>query len=206
MLRALVLGLGAAIGLAGCAVETGASQEEIASRAYVHPEPPSLTLYTVRRVADGSGGHTGLLINGPQQVLFDPAGSFTIEGVPERGDVHYGFSPRIQSVYIDYHARESWDVIEQVVEVSPEVAALALQLAQQAGPVGPARCSISVAQILRELPGFEDIRPVWYPMKLKEQFGNRTLVSNHVYTDDDADDNHGVLIRATRTLDVEGAS
>jgi len=198
VLRALCLAFAAGLGLAGCGEEIGASQQEIVSRAYVGEGPPSLTLYTVVRVADGSGGHSALLIDGPQRVLFDPAGSFVMAGVPERGDVLYGISPRVQDVYIDYHARETFSVQEHRIEVSPETAALALRLAQESGAVGPARCAIAVASILRQLPGFEDIRAGWYPTALARQFANRPGVSLREITDTDADDNHNVLIRASQ--------
>ena len=36
----------------------------------------------------------GLLINGSQQVLYDPAGTFTHPDLPRAGDVHYGMTPR----------------------------------------------------------------------------------------------------------------
>lgn len=140
------------------------------------------------------------MVNASQRVLFDPAGSFEFPIVPERGDVLYGFTPRIQSIYIDFHARETYDVVEQTLEVSPEVAELALRLVRERGAVAPAGCTSSIAQILRQLPGMESIHSVLFPHKLRKQFARIPGVQERIHTDDDADDNHGVLIRARDLL------
>lgn len=201
MLRKGIAILLTCVGLAGCAVEVGAPPEEIASRAYVHDGPPSLTLYTVIRKADGSGAHSGLMVNASQRVLFDPAGSFQLPVAPERGDVVYGFTDRVQKVYIDYHARETFDVHEQQILVSPEVAEMALQLVREQGAVAPARCTISISSILSQLPGFDSVNTVWFPQRLMTKFAELPGVTTQVFTDDDADDNHGVLFEERNLLE-----
>lgn len=196
MFRSGVAAVLAALVVSGCAEDRLAPYDEIAARAYVSDEPPSLTLYSVLRTKDGAGAHTALMVNASQQVLFDPAGSFEFPTVPERGDVLYGFTPRMRSVYIDFHARETFDVVEQTVYVSPEVANLALQKVQQNGAVAPAGCTGSVARILRELPGFETLRQTPFPANLAKQFAELPGVEVRTISDDDADDNHGVLLQA----------
>ena len=63
--------------LAACANDTGIDNTpaEVAAAAYVAPGPRSITLMTMINNRTGSGGHTALVVNGSQQVIFDPAGS-----------------------------------------------------------------------------------------------------------------------------------
>ena len=72
-----VLAVLALVMLAGCEMYTPATPEEIARARYVSDEPPSITLISMVNAASGRSAHSGLLINGSQQVLYDPAGTFT---------------------------------------------------------------------------------------------------------------------------------
>ncbi|SER67561.1 hypothetical protein SAMN04490244_102121 [Tranquillimonas rosea] len=197
-LRRLALALLLPLIAAGCAETVMDPDVEVARRAYSHDGPPALTLYTMTNTRSGSGDHSALLINADQRVLFDPFGTFHLPQVPEQRDVLYGFTPNVHKVYIDFHARETYDVREQRVEVSPAVARQALRLAQSNGAVGPARCTISIANILRQLPGFEDAPATFFPNRLAAYFAGRPDVQERRIGDDDADDNHGVLIRAAQ--------
>ncbi len=196
----------AAVALAGCSggIDEGASFEDIAARAYHSEAPASLTLYTVVSNSDNSGAHTALMVNASQQVLFDPAGSFKHPQVPERGDVLYGFTPRINLVYIDYHARKTYRVFEQTVQVPPDVAEQALQLVMSHGAVPQAQCSLSTTSILSQLPGFEYIGSNWFPLRTSEKFGEYPGATFRVITDEDADDNHGVIMMERDRLIEEG--
>ena len=171
-----------------------ASDEAVAKAQYVAEPPRSITLFTVVSTRNGSGAHSGLLINASQQVMFDPAGTWYHPYLPERNDVHYGVTPRMISFYIDYHARETYNVIEQTVMVSPEIAELVKQRAEAYGAVPKAQCSNSVSSILGGVPGFESVRNTWFPNKLSEAFGKLPGVTTKLITDDDADNNHGVLL------------
>ena len=171
-----------------------ASDEAVAKAQYVAEPPRSITLFTVVSTRNGSGAHSGLLINASQQVMFDPAGTWYHPYLPERNDVHYGVTPRMISFYIDYHARETYNVIEQTVMVSPEIAELVKQRAEAYGAVPKAQCSNSVSSILGGVPGFESVRNTWFPNKLSEAFGKLPGVTTKLITDDDADNNHGVLM------------
>jgi hypothetical protein len=191
----LILCFVALLGLAGCAAESiVAPPEAVAAARYVHDGPTSITLYTVINNRSGSGAHSGLLINASQRVMFDPAGTWRHPRIPERNDVHYGITPRIVNFYIDYHARETFRVIEQTVVVSPGVAELVKQRAEAYGAVPKAQCSNSITSILGGVPGFESIRSTWYPKQLSDQFGQLPGVTSRTITDDDADKNHGVLL------------
>ena len=55
--------------------------------------------------------------------MFDPAGSWALPRLAERNDVHFGMTDKMVDFYIDYHARKTFDVIEQTKIVSPQVAA-----------------------------------------------------------------------------------
>ncbi len=187
--------------VAGCgagAVSVMAPMEDVQRSAYAHPGPPSLTLYTVINNRTGSGAHTALMISASQRVLWDPAGSFYHPAAPEQNDVLFGFTPNVQAVYEDYHARETFRIVSQTVTVTPEVAELALKLARQQGPAGDATCAITTSGILRQLPGFEGFPASYFPVQTMENFAARTGVKGQTITDDDADDNHGVLFRVMR--------
>lgn len=187
--------------LAGCgAASVVAPMEEVQRRAYAHPGPSSLTLYTVINNRSEAGAHTALLINGSQRVLWDPAGSFYHPHAPERNDVLFGITPNVQAVYVDYHARVTFRIVEQTVEVPLAVADQAMRLAMAQGPAGQATCSVTTANILRQLPGFESFPVSYFPVKTMENFAARTGSNGRTIRDDDADDNHGVLIRRTRPL------
>ena len=194
-MRRLILCCVALLGLAACAAEpVFAPQEAVTAARYVAEGPTSITLYTVINNRSGSGAHSGLLINASQQVMFDPAGTWGHPRVPERNDVHYGITPRIINFYIDYHARETFRVIEQKVIVSPGVAELVKQRAEAYGAVPKAQCSNSITSILAVVPGFESIGSTWYPAKLSDRFGKLSGVVTRTITDDSADKNHGVLL------------
>jgi len=184
------------LGLAACgAVDVkNASDAEIAQARFVAGGPSTITLYTVVSTRSGSGAHTGLLINGSERVMFDPAGSWYHPTLPERQDVHYGVTDRMISYYIDYHARETFNVIEQTVTVSPEIAELTIARAKAYGAVPQAQCANSVSSILRGVPGFESLPSTWFPNKLSEAFAQLPGASYTLTTDDDADNNHGVLM------------
>ena len=167
-------------------------------RALYYVEGPSkLTLFTVQSTRNGNGAHTGLMVADTHRALFDPAGTFYFPGAPERNDVHFGVSDRVVAVYVDYHARVTYDMVIQEVEVSPEVARQAMELIQSYGAVPKAQCALSTSRILSQLPGFEDIPVTWSPNRLSEAFGQLPGATYRRVTDDDADKNHGVLFEAS---------
>lgn len=194
-MRRLILCFVALMGLSACAAESVyAPQEAVDAARFVADPPTSITLYTVINNRSGAGAHSGLLINASQQVMFDPAGTWGHPRVPERNDVHYGITPRIVNFYIDYHARETFRVIEQTIVVAPGVAELVKQRAEAYGAVPKAQCSNSVSAILNGVPGFESLGSTWFPKKLSDAFGKLPGVRSRTITDDSADKNHGVLL------------
>jgi hypothetical protein len=194
-MKKLLLAFAALLSLAACGAETiWAPDEAVAAARYVDPGPTSITLYTVLSTRSGAGAHAGLLINGSQRVLFDPAGTWRHPRLPERNDVHFGITPKMVNFYIDYHARETYDVVEQTVEVPPEVAELIMQRAMAYGAVPKANCTISISRVLDGVPGFESLPMTWFPKRMMEGFAELPGVTTRKITDNDADKNYGVLL------------
>ena len=182
--------------LSACAETVWAPEEEVQRALYQAEGPPKLTLYTVERVSDGGGAHSALMVSGPHRALFDPAGTFKHPKAPERNDVIFGMKDDVVSVYVDYHARETYNVRIQEVTVSPDVASRALLAIQEHGAVPKAHCNIAVTRILSGLPGFQSVPRGYAPGRTARWFGQLPGVTEELVTDDDADDNHGVLIQA----------
>jgi hypothetical protein len=186
--RSFVLGLPLA-GLASCSAQSvWAPDNEVARAMYQGQGPKSLTLYTMKNVESESGAHTALLVDASQRVMFDPAGTFGHPTIPERNDVHFGFSPRIEAFYASYHARETFYVIAQHIEVSPEVAEMALGLVLSNGPVAKAHCTKATSAIIGRLPGFEQVGTTYFPNNLFDDIAKLPNVTTTVYRENDADD------------------
>ena len=204
MLR-LVLSLVAVLGLAACGAEPKwAPEEQVQAARYVEGPPTYITLYTVINKSSGSGAHSAILVNASERVIFDPAGTWRHPRLPERNDVHFGMTEKALAFYIDYHARKTYDVIEQKIYVSPEVAELVLAKVKAYGAVPKAMCTNATSGILRSVPGFESMPATWYPKKLSDAFGQLPGVSSRLITDDDDDSNHGVLLVQANGDPLEG--
>ncbi len=194
-MRRLFLCVALLLSLGACATDIEyAGDEEVARAAYVHDGPPEITLFTVISNRSDGGAHSGLLINGSQRVMFDPAGTWQHPHLPERHDVHFGVSPKMVSFYIDYHARETYRMVEQTVVVTPAQAEEAMRRALAYGPVPKSQCTRAISTVLRGVPGFESLSSTWYPTTLMKDFGRVPGVVERTITDDDADKNYGVLL------------
>lgn len=148
----------------------------------------SLTLYTMRNVVSGNGAHSSLLVDASQRVMFDPAGTFANPSIPERNDVLFGMSPRVEAYYVSYHARASYYVEGQRIVVSEAVAEQALRLVMAYGAVPSAGCARAVSAVLRQLPGFESIGTTYFPNNLRDDLDKLPNVVLTEYREDDADD------------------
>lgn len=183
----------------GPAEPVWAPDEAVRKFAYRHDGSPEIRLYTVVSTRNGSGAHSGLLITTPsERILFDPAGTFSLPFTPERNDVHYGMTENAVRVYVDYHARETFDVVEQRLRVSPEQASLAARLAKEYGAVPKAQCSVAITSILRQVPGFQGLSVSYFPVRTSQAFGRLPGAITRVISDDDADKNHNVLLVASK--------
>jgi len=197
-MRRITLLLIALLGLAACTADpVWAPDEQVATAHVVTSNPPTLTLFTMININSGNGGHSALLVDGRERVLFDPAGSFYHPRLPERNDVVYGMTDAAVDFYIDFHSRESWRVVRQDLVVSPEVANRALALVQSNGAVPKAFCANSISKVLSQVPGFEGISSTMFPVSLMEQFATYPGVVTSEFHDMDPDNNgqmvaHGI--------------
>jgi hypothetical protein len=198
----LILALCAA--LAGCAApqRPDADPETIASVAYRDTGKPSMTLITVVNNRTGEGGHTALMVNASERVIFDPAGSFYADIVPERQDVLFGISPRIFQAYRSAHARSTFHVVTQEVPLTPEQAQIAYHLVTTNGRVAGAFCANATSSILQQIPGFESIDVTFYPVKLQEQMAQFPGVVTDKYYEDDSEDLKAGLAQGNAALNA----
>ncbi len=189
----LVLSAVALLAACGAAEPVWAPDDVVAKATYRHNGPPRLTLFTMVSNDTGAGAHTSLMINGSQRVIFDPAGSFKHSSIAERNDVVFGVTPALADVYTRYHARETYHVVVQTLDVPAEVAEKALQTVLNYGAVPKAQCAKSTSDVLSGLQGFEQIKGTWYPNKLAEQFGQLPGVTTRELFEYDDDDKSKVL-------------
>jgi hypothetical protein len=146
------------------------SAADVAKASYSHNGPTSLTLITMVNNKTGRGGHSSLLINSDQRTMYDPAGRYFNSTIAEQNDLLYGLTPDNLQRYVSWHARDTHHVVLQTVEVSPDVARQAFQLAKNRGTSWDAMCSTNVTHILRRVSGFEHLKGSAFPAKLMERF------------------------------------
>lgn len=189
ILRALLLLTGLVL-LGACAPrpETPVSEEVWRNSIYRSNGPAEIALVTNIANRNSGGAHSALIIDGPERVVYNPFGTWSHPNSPERGDLHRNFGPEMEKWFIDYHARETFRVQIQRVQVPPEVAAMALERAKAMGPKGMAQCTRSISTILHGLPGFEDFPIVWYPNQARDAFAKIPGVRSTVYVDDSPGD------------------
>lgn len=167
-------------------MSVNAPDDVLRAKAYRHSAPPSITVITMVNNNSGNGGHSALMINASERVIFDPAGSFQHAIVPERQDVLYGISPAVLQGYKSAHARSAFHVVSQTIEVSPEQAEMALRLVKANGAVGQAFCTQATTGVLRQVPGFETIKQTFFPTNLMRQIEARgDAVTDRYYEDDE---------------------
>lgn len=179
----------------GPAEPVWAPDTAVARASYVHEGPTRVTLFTVVSTRNGSGGHSGLLINGSERVMFDPAGTFDVPFAPERNDVHFGMTPRTLAAYVDYHARDAWNVRVQELNVTAAQAEALLVAVKAYGAVPKAQCSLAITRILSGVAGFEGIGFSYFPNALSKDFGRLPGVREKLVTDATADKGHNVVFQ-----------
>jgi hypothetical protein len=181
--------VGLPLALSACTGERVWAPDDLVARSiYRAPGQTYLTLYTMKNIRNDEGAQTALLINASQRVLFDPAGTWSQDVMPERNDVLFGVSPRLEEFYVSFHARVTFYVVGQKIAVTPEVAEQAFNSALQAGPVFQSNCARVTSRILRELPGFESIGSTWFPNSIADDFAKLPGVETREYRENDADD------------------
>lgn len=185
MMRALPLALLGLMVLSGCEFYTPASPEAVAAARYASDEPPSVTLMSMVNAKSGRSAHSGLLINGSQQVLYDPAGTFTHPALPRRDDVHYGMTPRYVDYYERYHARFDYYVEAQKVPLTRAQADQLIANAQAQGKTMKMQCALAAASVLQPVPPFEGVPHSVFPEALRAYFaGLPGVEDSYVYESD----------------------
>lgn len=167
---------------------TDADDAVVARDAYAHGAPYSMTLLTVVSVRSGGGAHTGLMINGSERVIFDPAGSFRHPEIVEAGDVVYGVTPALEKTYIDYHVRRAYDMVAQTVPLSREEADRLIALAEDVGATPRAFCARATSGLLREAD--VPVGRTFYPGQLMRDVGRLPGVRTREITVQNVDRDH----------------
>ncbi|MCP5089253.1 MAG: hypothetical protein GY952_20945 [Rhodobacteraceae bacterium] len=176
----------AAVILSACGGKSvWAPDEAVEKYAYASDEQPYLLLKTMISNKSGAGGHSSLLINGSQVVMYDPAGRWHHSWAPERNDVVFGLSPALLKQYDSFHARDTHHVVSQKIYVSQEVAQRAMQAAFNMGPSMDAFCSSNTSNLLRQIPGFGGLKRTYLPAKLMKEFGQMPGVTTEKYYEND---------------------
>ena len=111
-----------------------------------------------------------------------------------------------ERAYRSSHARSTHHVVVQTLEVTPEQAQLAYDLARKAGPVPGAFCANSTSQILRQIPGLEGISTTFYPTNLVAQFDEIPGVVSNAYYEDDSGDLQVGLAQNNAALNQQAAN
>lgn len=200
-MRSVFVGFALMLSVAGCATKQPyADDAAIAAVSYRDAGPPSLTLYTMVNNRSGEGAHSALLINASERVIFDPAGSFYSEVTPERNDVLFGITPYIERAYRSAHARSTYHVVSQTVDVSPEQAQTAYELALNNGAVPGAFCTSATSRLIGQIPGFENINGTLRPKKLMAQFEEVPGVRTDKYYENDSPDLQKALAEGNAVL------
>ena len=190
VLRALV-GLLALFVLTACTADhKWASDADVARARYVDPNQPSITLFTSINTRNQSGAHAGLLINADERVLYDPAGEFgnDIQPVPvEREDLIYGFTPGMLAGYVNYQGNAPFQVVQQTIYVTPQVAAQVKAAAIAHGAANKAACTVAISEVLSGVPGFEGLPRTFYPKAMMRAFADLPGVQTRTLTSESGD-------------------
>ncbi len=189
MIRKFVLTLCCVV-LSGCIAQLPWAPDEKVQRAvYSHKGTKSITLMTVIANDNNSAGHSALLINASQRVIYDPAGTWYHHSVPERADLLYGITPKMLQYYLDYHARERFHVVMQTKEVPAAVAESMLRIAIENGASMSGMCANNTSHIISRTPGFEGFPVGMMPKKAVNAFGAIPgVVTKRIYQSDKGKD------------------
>lgn len=126
------------------------------------------------------------MIDGPQRILFDPAGSFQYDNIPERNDVLFGIDPRNEQIYKSAHASDRKYIQIQTIPLTEDQAYAAYQTAVNWGASPAAHCTSATSGVLSQIPGLGGISRTWYPRKLAAQVATLPGVTTEIYSEGDS--------------------
>jgi len=183
--------LAASLFITGCAGNSGrALPEEIAAAQAHVPAPASISVITMVNAKSGGGEHSALLINGSQQIIYDPAGTFRHSQLPRRDDVVYGITPRYADYYNSYHARFGYYVKVQTLEISLAQADAMIAAAQARGHVPKLFCATAISDVLNDFPQFADIPVTFFPGAIMKRVALIDAVNTVIIREDDIGQNY----------------
>jgi hypothetical protein len=187
---AIVL-LGMGLLVSGCVGNSGkAPAEEIAAARFSNPAPAAVSLITMVNARTDFGEHSALLINGTQQIIYDPAGSFRYSRLPRRDDVVYGITPHYASYYYSYHARFGYYVKVQTLHISREEADAMIAAAQAKGHVPKLFCATAISDVLNDFPQFSDMPVTFFPGAIMKRFARNDAVDTLIIREHDIGQNY----------------
>ena len=171
---------------AACAgVEVGAPPAEISRARFASDEPPYVAVVSMVHRDQQRAAHTALFINASQRVIYDPAGTFRHEAMPERGDIHYGATDRMIDYYERYHARFSHYVHVQTIPVSAATAEAVLRRAQAQGPSPKLFCTVDTIAVLNDVPQIPRFYSSFFPEALRQQVAQVSGVQDRYRYEED---------------------
>ena len=182
--------LGSALLLAACVNNTVAPPEDIAAMRFESAEAPFVSLITMVNDKSNGGEHSALLINGSQQILYDPAGTFRHSRVRRSEDIMYGMTEGLNDYYNSYHARFGYFVQVQKLAISLEQADAMIARAQAEGAVPKLTCGRATSDILNDFPQFAHIRTTYFPGRIMKKFGAIDGVQTTIIREDDIGQNY----------------
>lgn len=182
--------LSASLFLVACVNNTIAPPAEVAAARFVNEEPPFVSLITMINTKTNSGEHSALLINGSQQVLYDPAGTFRHSRALRSDDIMYGITPGLADYYNSYHARFGYYVKIQKLSISLEQADAMIRRTQAEGAVPKLTCGRATSDILNDFPQFAHIGTTYFPGSVMTQFGKVAGVETTIVREDDIGKNY----------------
>ena len=99
----------------------------------------------------------------------------------------YGMTPTMLSFYVDYQGTAPFQLVQQTIYVTPEVAEQVKQAAISYGAANKAECTKAIGIILRSVPGFETLPTTWYPKAMSRGFATLPGVATQIVTSLDGD-------------------
>lgn len=192
-MRALTTAIlfGAGLFVGGCASNSGtAPAEEISAAQFTNPAPASVSLLTMVNDRSGGGEHSALLINGSQQVIYDPAGTFRHSQLPRRDDMVYGITPQFASYYNSYHARFGYYVQVQTLDISREQADQMIAASQARGHVGKLFCANAISDVLNDFSQFSEVRDTFFPGAIMKRVAAIEEIDTVIVREDDIGQNY----------------
>ena len=183
--------LGVSLFITGCAGNSGSALPEEISAAAAHlPAPSSISVITMVNAKSEFGEHSALLINGSQQIIYDPAGTFRHSQLPRRDDVVYGITPRYADYYNSYHARFGYYVKVQTLEISRAQADAMIAAAQARGHVPKLFCATAISDVLNDFPQFADIPVTFFPGAIMKRVAQIDAINTVIIREDDIGQNY----------------